>query len=68
MAIVLKKSKNSNKFEFSKIKKWLKSPKPLLMFYLTLLGLGFLYLCLAILFNDFTTPFSGDYCSQQFAF
>ena len=68
MAVVLKKDKNSNKFEFSNIINFFKKPKPLLGFYLILLGIGFLYLCTAILFNDFTTPFGGDYCSQQFAF
>lgn len=69
MAITFAKSQNSKKLlEFSKILNWIKKPRPLLWFYFMLVGLGFLYLITALIFNDFTTPFSGDYVSQQFAF
>lgn len=61
---------NNNWFNnfFKKIKKKLENTNNLFYYFLILLFLGFLFLISILLINSFTTPFSGDYCAQQFSF
>ena len=69
MNVVFKKdiSKKSHKFSFKNIT-FLHRLDSLFYFYFGLLLVGFVFYCTAMVPNYFTTPFSGDYTSQEFAF
>lgn len=56
------KSKFQEKFAF------LYDPKSLFYHVLLLIGVGLLYFGICLAFEQFTTPFSGDYSQQYFAF
>ena len=47
---------------------WLTNIHSLFYYFLFLLVMGVLFFCTSLFTNYFTTPFSGDYCLQQFAF
>lgn len=73
MEISFKKDIKLNKKNFfSNIKNYLiktfKNSNSLFYYFLLLCGLGFLFFISILLVNYFTTPFSGDYCAQQFSF
>ena len=55
-------------YSIKRIPKWLKDPGSLFYYFLLLVGLGVLFFSTTLFDNDFTTAFSGDYCSQQFSF
>ena len=47
---------------------WMKNIHSMFYYYLLLVGLGIIFFCTSLFINYFTTPFTGDYSSQQFAF
>lgn len=47
---------------------WLTNINSMFYYYLFLIVLGILFMCTSLFINYFTTPFTGDYSSQQFAF
>lgn len=72
MDVVFQKDKDSKN---NKIKQWfqekfafLKNPQSLFYYFLFLLFVGLLFFITILVVNMFTTPFSGDYCAQQFSF
>jgi hypothetical protein len=58
----------SNKFELPKWLSFLKRGDSIFYYFLFLVFLGFCFFAVSLFTQDFTTPFSGDYVSQQFAF
>ncbi len=73
MDVIFQKDKKKN--ESNKIKEWfgktfafLKDKNSLFYYFLILLGIGLLFFLSLLVFNLFTTPYSGDYCAQQFSF
>ena len=47
---------------------WLKNVHSLFYYFLFLVALGVVFFATSLFINYFTTPFTGDYCMQQFAF
>ena len=69
MQEVLNTKQNSRKFlEFSKLFAYLKNPHNLFYYFLVLVLTGILFFITSLAVNKFTTPFTGDYVSQQYAF
>ena len=68
MSVTFKEKQNSKKIEFSCIVNLFKKYKSVLLFFLFLVGVGFFFFIVSLFTNYFTTPFGGDYVSQQFAF
>ena len=62
--IVIKSRKSFKDY----IPSWLKNIHSMFYYYLFLLFLGVLFFCTSLFINYFTTPFTGDYTAQQFAF
>ena len=48
--------------------RWLTDIHSLFYYVIFLLVLGVAFFATSLFINDFTTPFTGDYCSQQFSF
>ena len=68
MSLNFKTIQNSFRIEFSRLINLIKKQKWNIVFYFFLVLVGFLYFSTALVTNMFTTPFSGDYVSQMFAF
>ena len=47
---------------------WLTNIHSLFYYFLFLVLMGVLFFCTSLFTNYFTTPFTGDYCLQQFSF
>ncbi len=47
---------------------WMTNIHSMFYYYLFLIALGILFMSTSLFINYFTTPFTGDYSSQQFAF
>ena len=47
---------------------WMTNIHSMFYYYLFLIALGILFMATSLFINYFTTPFTGDYSSQQFAF
>ncbi len=47
---------------------WMKNIHSLFYYFLFLVALGIVFFGTTLFVNYFTTPFTGDYCAQQFAF
>ena len=59
----------NNKKKFSEyLPVWLKNINSMFYYFLFLLVLGVLFFATSLFVNYFTTPFTGDYTSQQFSF
>ncbi len=69
MTETLNNEQNSKfKIEFSKFISIFKNPHSLFYYFLILLGTGILFFITSLAINSFTTPFTGDYVTQQYAF
>lgn len=69
MDAVLDNKKNSTwKKIADKLPHWLKDIHSLFYYYLFMVLLGVVFFSTSLFINYFTTPFTGDYSSQQFAF
>lgn len=62
--IVIKQKKSFKDY----IPSWLKNINSMFYYFLFLVALGFLFFGTSIVWNYFTTPYSGDYTMQQYAF
>ena len=47
---------------------WLKNTQSLFYYFLFMVLLGVFFFCTSLFTNQFTTPFTGDYCAQQIPF
>lgn len=52
----------------TKLPEWLKNTSSLFYYFWFLVLIGVLFFATSLFVNYFTTPFTGDYCAQQFAF
>lgn len=68
MEAVVESEKNKKKSNFKEAMKELFNPSSLLNYYLFLLLIAFFFFITSTADNHFTTPFTGDYVSQQYAF
>lgn len=68
MSISLKKDVDKKKNGLPKFLKFLENKDSLFYYFIFLVILGVGFLIVALVYNDFTTPFSGDYVAQQFSF
>lgn len=59
---------NKLKKFINKLPRFLKDTSSLFYYFLFLCVLGIVFFATTLFINDFTTPFTGDYCAQQFAF
>ena len=62
--IVIKEKKSFKDY----IPSWMKNVNSMFYYFLFLVGMGFLFFATSIVWNYFTTPFTGDYTMQQYAF
>ena len=62
--IVIKSKKSFKDY----IPSWMKNVNSLFYFFLFLVAMGFLFFATSLIWNYFTTPFTGDYTSQQYSF
>ena len=63
-AIVIKQKKSFKEC----LPVWLTNIHSLFYYFLFLVLMGVLFFCTSLFTNYFTTPFTGDYCLQQFSF
>lgn len=68
MEVTFTKPVNEKKFHLPKWLSFLKNPSSDFYYYLFMVGMGLLFFAASIFTQYFTTPLSGDYNSQQFAF
>ena len=47
---------------------WLKNTHSLFYYFIFMVILGLIFFATTLFSNNFTTPFTGDYCAQQIAF
>jgi hypothetical protein len=52
----------------SKLPEWLKNTSSLFYYFWFMVLVGVIFFATSLFVNQFTTPFTGDYCAQQFAF
>ena len=57
-----------SKIFINKLPTWLKNVDSLFYYYIFLVMLGVVFFATSLFINYFTTPFTGDYSAQQFAF
>lgn len=69
MSIVFKKETKKIDLKTKKSKiPFYKNKESLFYYFIFLVVLGFFFFITSLLSNQFTTPFGGDYCAQQFSF
>ena len=68
MENIIQNEQNNKKFKLPKCLSFLNDKNSLFYYFIFLVFIGFCFLGVSLITSDFTTPFSGDYVSQQFAF
>lgn len=68
MELVEEKNIKKKKIDFKALLKKIFRPSSLLNYYIFLLVIGFFFFVTSTVGNHFTTPFTGDYTAQQYAF
>lgn len=61
-------NKKEKLFHFDKWFSFLYDRNSAFYYYLVLVGIGILFFATSLFTNYFTTPYTGDYVAQQFAF